>query len=205
MTTEIEFGAPVRNRFKFSASLDAVGRESTAAPMLGKAIFGLATSYFEIHTASSGQTEIFAPGCFDETLKSGARVALLVNHRPERKISDGDRLELFSDRDGLWLRFWPTDHKAHQDILAAVGDGTLAQLSVGYEVHADAFFKMRGIDHRIINRATLREISFVAGGRAAVKSTSAIVVDGSGLHTNLSDDAATEMAAALRARIRSCC
>jgi HK97 family phage prohead protease len=199
---DIEFGVPVRNAFKFSGP----DLQKSAAPaLLGKAIIGLATSYHEIHEAATGQTEIFAPGCFDESLKSGRMVSLLVNHKPELKISDTfDRLELFSDRDGLWFRFFPSDLKNHQVVVDGVADGTLRQMSVGYTVIRDGFFKMRGVSHRIINAAVLGEISIVGGGRAAVKSTSAVLVAGGDLRATLSDDVKSGPYLDLRSRIKSC-
>ena len=203
--SEIEFGAPVACSFKFQERAPEGKQQDAVSPLLGKAVVGLATSYYEIHRSVNVEEEIFAPGCFDESIKSGRIVSLLVNHKSECKVTDtSERLELYSDRDGLWFRFWPSAAKNHQVIVDGVADGTLAQMSVGYSVTRDGFFKMRGSYHRIINEAVLGEISLTAKGRAAVKSTSAILVDGVDLRTNLSDDIKCGPYVDLRSRIKSC-
>src|SRR6185437_4086517 len=105
MIEGIEFGKPVRNQFfKNAPASDGKPISSESAVPCGKVVAGLATAYFEYHSASSGQNEIFARGCFDLSLKARPQLDLLLGHKAELKIADsaGGRFEVHSDLDGLW-------------------------------------------------------------------------------------------------------
>jgi HK97 family phage prohead protease len=142
---------------------------------LGKIITGYATLYNQEHEFK-GQTEIFTPGCFDESIRLGMPVAFRLDHDESKTLSTNkDRLELVSDQVGLAFRFWPSSSREHQSALRDVAEGKRRECSVGYAVLRDSFLSKGGCQIRLIHEAALADVSI--GQKAVVQGTYAILID----------------------------
>ena len=148
-----------------------------------KVITGLATSYREIHFFE-GKYDLFAENCFDElcSMKGRHPVSFQLDHNPSTKMGDtSDRLELFSDSDGLWFRFYPSASAKHQTLVRDIAKNQRSAVSVGFAPMRCSYFKMHGHKIRMIHEAYLAEISLSLSLPGAVKSAEAILVGADGL------------------------
>ena len=166
---DIEFGAAVFGGIRM---LDQSEQESPAADALS----GYATLYDIPHSGDAGP-DIFAPGVFAESLKSGLPIRILLDHDPAALLgSTADGLELTDTASGLAFRFTP-----HRGALRKIGQRR--QMSVAYRVARDGFISRRGERMRLIHQALLSEISIVHKG--AVPGTCCVRASAAG---SLADD-----------------
>jgi HK97 family phage prohead protease len=137
------------------------------------ALIGYVTYWNKIIT-HHGNTVMALPGCFDRTLRSGAKVELLLNHQPEFVVcTNRDGLQLHSDAHGLAMRA-SLPATEHGKTARWMGENGHTDASIGFDWHG-AWKQTRcinGVDVICILEADLYEVSYLFGrGLGAVKES----------------------------------
>lgn len=128
-------------------------------------IEGYATRWNKVHQhPTHGGYEVFARHCFTHPV-GGSPVRLLLDHNRDRQLASlGDGLSLFSSDDGLAFRAELPPGPWVDDALAMIATTGRSGASVGYVEDVVHERVMEGLNVKIIERATLCEISLVPRG-----------------------------------------
>ncbi|WP_424981604.1 HK97 family phage prohead protease [Maritalea sp. S77] len=130
---------------------------------------GWACVYGKFHS-HKGRAEVFAPGCFGNSLMKN-KVQFQLDHNRDVLDDTSGGLQLLSDEKGLAFRL----ELKNNGVREIVSQHRWNAVSVGYN-HIDyRDFNIKGQEVRLIKKADLREISLVR--RGAVRQTFARVVD----------------------------
>jgi HK97 family phage prohead protease len=145
------------------------------AGMKKPALQGWAATYGTPH-AYKGNTDIFAPGVFRDTLEAKSVVRFQLDHDDDFIVADtSDRLELHSDEKGLGFRLTLNDNGLGEMVKGRKFDA----VSVAYAPIETKTYLVDGKPWRLIKKARLAEISLVR--RGAVKQAFATLVDAADL------------------------
>jgi HK97 family phage prohead protease len=120
---------------------------------------------------------ILKTGCFDESLKSGTKIDLLMDHDSTKSFgSTENRLLLYASQKSLAFRFLIPER--HSKEYAEVGDDLdyFVAVSIGYKNAKTEVSVVDGIDVVTVISADLEEVSLL-DKPGAVKTTFARVVD----------------------------
>lgn len=130
----------------------------------GKTLYGRAVQYGVTSELIYGYfTEELAPGCFDESLKSGRDVFATVDHDPCRFLGrqSAETLKLIPGSDGIDVECSVGDYDYARNLVSAIGRKDLKGMSFIFDV-LDLDEGMKdGQRHRIVKKADLYEVSFV--------------------------------------------
>lgn len=130
----------------------------------GKTFIGRACEYNAVSEPIYGMfTEELAPGCFDESLKSGRDVYCSVDHDANRilgRVSAGT-LTLKPDERGIGVECPVAGYSYAQDLLLAIQRRDIRGMSFIFDVTDDQWSKRDGKSHRTVKKADLYEVSFV--------------------------------------------
>jgi HK97 family phage prohead protease len=160
-------------RFSLEA---AFSRTTFLTPAVTLAAIGYATRYNQV-VVKDGTPILLLPGVFSRSLKSKARVRLLLNHFDNQLLgSTSDILSLWDDdTTGLAFGFSTIPNNKHGKYLRYMAeDARFDSVSVGFD-YVNAYKVIRTIDGTEVNcvaSADLLEISIISGwdGGACKKS-----------------------------------
>lgn len=126
---------------------------------------GYATLWNKAHQhPTRGGYEVFAKHCFTQTV-GGSPVQFLLNHDGEKRLAGiDDGLLLFSTDDGLAFRAELPPGPYVDEALAMIAKTGQTGMSVGYREELSHERAIEGVAVKIIERATLCEISLVPRG-----------------------------------------
>ena len=143
------------------------------------ALCGYATRWNHI-IQHHGTTLMVDHGAFDRTLRSGAKIKLLLNHFDFQCVgSTFDNLQLCSDQHGLAFRYRITDTEDGRTV-REMAENKNDCISIGFDFHGarKAIRCINGVDVICITDATLWELSFLHGyGAGAVYDAYATLKD----------------------------
>jgi HK97 family phage prohead protease len=148
---------------------------------MAMALAGYATLYNKI-ILHQGKWQMLLPGVFDESLKSGATVKLLLNHDENSCVgSNRDILELYSNKVGLAFRARLPETSHRQTALFTalwMAKNHHHDMSIGFQVFNEEIRKIDGKDVTCAIHADLQELSYLYGNNGgAIKETHAIYTD----------------------------
>lgn len=103
----------------------------------GRTLVGLAVPYdveLDVSDWWDDYSEVFRKGAFARTIRNRANPVPLLFHHERRGLPVGKATELTEQDDGLHASFHLTEGiTAADEVLAAVKDGTMTGLSIGFE------------------------------------------------------------------------
>ena len=173
----MEFGDAVS--IGFSPPVD----RKFAGPEDVRLIEGYATRYNKVHPFGD-YLDVFRPGVFARSLLKNTNIRFLEDHDEGKLLAttaDGS-LKLTSDAKGLSFQARiPNATEAQVRAIKSIEVNGKACMSVGYRVISSEMHRMEGVDVRLINDASLSEISLVKAG--AVKEAFAYLVKSDGRST----------------------
>lgn len=106
--------------------------------------------------------ERFAPGCFDDWLKTDHPIELRYSHQKEQVLASVPKtLKVWSDKQGVMYEAKLNRTRAAEDALAMIQDGDIKGSSVGMYIQESRWVRENSKEIRLITRAALDEVSLV--------------------------------------------
>lgn len=122
-------------------------------------VAGILAPYNSLSTDLGGFREIYEPGCFSESLRSGDDARVLFNHNVDfvlgRKSANTARF--WEEADGLHYEADLPDTQVARDLVVSMRRGDIRESSAAFYILSHRWEQRSGVRTRIIERAKLVE------------------------------------------------